>query len=90
MHTRHASQQGTATMIYRKVHLGSINLWWDEDEFLRTGDTPLALPHHVSPDGQELIAPWHEVGFACAERTGIWRFGRKIGEITDLAEGWVS
>lgn len=77
-------------MTYRKVHLGSTDLWWDEEEFLKDGDTPLAPPNHVSPDGETLLVAWPMISFAHAfHDEGIMRFGEKIGEIEDLVEGWV-
>lgn len=75
-------------MAFIKVHLGTQNLWFDEEEFLTTGKAPLAYPEHCE-DGELIFGSVFQDSYAHAYRDGIYRYHQKIGMVEDLKEGWI-
>ena len=81
------------TIVWSKVHLGAVNLWLARDEFKRDGDAPLAPPEHIGDDGRLkhecATQPSYAHVYDYSDKRGVWRYGRKVGELEDIKEGWL-
>jgi len=76
-------------MAYEKMMFHGQCVWFDPTKFDVEGGCALGWPYQFNEDGRLSDVAFDGPSFAYALRDeGVLRFGRKIGDVSDLVPGW--